>query len=191
MRFQPGFLLINLPPSYHAVGGKETNRLAPFSLSMCTYIYIRVSLLSLLFRFDSSFPFLSFAKRCVVISLLTGENRFPRRKGKDTEGKSADLIFRPTEEASCSLDTGNVQRSISFAVPISINRDVFRCYAFYDRFLSSRFRCNASRYPLTGANELDVVRRQRRVNGIAGRENSSGKHEGFLCSIYGGKKKKF
>lgn len=35
-----------------------------------------------------------------------------------------------------------------------------------------------------------MVRRQRRVNGIAGRENSSGKHEGFLCSVEEGKKKK-
>lgn len=35
-----------------------------------------------------------------------------------------------------------------------------------------------------------MVRRQRRVNGIAERENSSGKHEGFLCSVYGRKKEK-
>lgn len=35
-----------------------------------------------------------------------------------------------------------------------------------------------------------MVRRQRRVNGrVAGRENSSGKHGGFLCSVEGGKKK--
>lgn len=35
-----------------------------------------------------------------------------------------------------------------------------------------------------------MVRRQRRVNGrVAGRENSSGKHGGFLCSVERGKKK--
>lgn len=59
------------------------------------------------------------------------------------------------------------------------------------RFTIDFFRVDsaATRYPLTGANELDVVRRRRRVNGrVAGRENSSGKHGGFLCSVEGGKK---
>ena len=100
----PSYKSTRTPPSSSALL-EEKKRID--YLSFYIYIGIRVHLLSLLFRLDSSLPvFLSRNDIHPTVHRYFSFNRRKsvsrRRKGKDREGKSADLIFRPTEEA-CSI----------------------------------------------------------------------------------------